>query len=747
MTDDPQAFVLKTASAFSAPPVLTGVQAQGRLDAVSFELTLRQTYRNNGDRVAEVVYTFPLPATATLLGFASELNGLRRSGQIVGKVQAERQYEAAMEAGDAPVMLETHGGGIHTANIGNLKPGDEIVIEVRIAQLLRFENGRLRLCLPTTIAPRYGNPGASHLQPQQVPEPSVDAQYPLSLQLNIGQEWGRATLECPTHRMATRREADGSTVLSLEKDAWLDRDVVVTVTPAELRSSLLVQAVDPFDADAPHVAMALLQPPAKPLSAQQALAIKLLIDCSPSMAGDSIASARVALRGVLAALAPTDALSLTRFGAQAEQLCGPSAAQPQLLRHLAGVVDGLQADIGGTDIALALRSAFPLQLPSRRPADILLVTDGEIWDVAELVATARQGGQRVFVIGVGASPAENVLRSLADATGGACEFVTPGEALEAAALRMLQRMRQPRLSNARIEWGGATAWSLPPTAAVFGGDTVLAFAGLRDGLDASGVRLVADDAQGRTVELARIDREMHVEGDSLPRQAAAQRLAGMQGPPALALALAYQLMSSQTHAVLVHERAAADKAQEAATLQRVTPMLAAGWGGFGSAVPGMWRSTRASSIPMGGMSLTDEAVLMFLPKRADPPAAFDVSESAEPDASMDAGLRLVAQCGKTNLQFQQSFSALNDSMARDPSLGDFTAAVAALVKHGVTQHEAWILVVYWIQLRAKPDVLQGVSHVLTQAVGALSEEDVAAALQICDQLLGHRLTATSATTG
>jgi Ca-activated chloride channel family protein len=130
------------------------VQAQGRLDAVLFELTLRQTYRNTSSRVLEVLYTFPLPPTAVMLGFASELSGERQDGVIVAKHDAERQYEASLEEGDAPVMLETFAHGLHSANIGNFKPGDDIVLECRFAQLLHFEQGRLRVSIPTTIAPR-----------------------------------------------------------------------------------------------------------------------------------------------------------------------------------------------------------------------------------------------------------------------------------------------------------------------------------------------------------------------------------------------------------------------------------------------------------------------------------------------------------------------------------------------------------------------------------------------------------------
>jgi Ca-activated chloride channel family protein len=223
-------FVLRNTSPLGDTPVLSGVEASGRLEGMLFELTLRQTYRNAGDSLLEVVYTFPLSHEAVLLGFASELNGQRQTGTIVAKRQAEAQYEKSLAEGDAPVMLEASGGGLHTANIGNLKPGDEIVLEVRYAQLLRFEQGRLRLAIPTTIAPRYGNAADSGLQPHQVPTTSLTAEYPLDLSVTVAGNWSKGTIECPTHQ-CTREAVEEGVRLRLRAGAWMDRDVVIVATP------------------------------------------------------------------------------------------------------------------------------------------------------------------------------------------------------------------------------------------------------------------------------------------------------------------------------------------------------------------------------------------------------------------------------------------------------------------------------------------------------------------------------------
>ena len=57
MNDETKPFGLASRELGTAAPVLTGVRANGRLDGVLFDLTLRQTYRNTSDSVLEVIYT------------------------------------------------------------------------------------------------------------------------------------------------------------------------------------------------------------------------------------------------------------------------------------------------------------------------------------------------------------------------------------------------------------------------------------------------------------------------------------------------------------------------------------------------------------------------------------------------------------------------------------------------------------------------------------------------------------------
>jgi len=739
MNNETKAFGLACLEAGAPAPVLCGVQANGRLDGVLFDLTLRQTYRNTSARVLEVVYTFPLPEQAVLLGFACELNGERKVGTVVAKRAAERQYEEALAEGDAPVMVEALDDGLHTANIGNLKPGDELVLEVRFAQLLAFEQGRLRLAIPTTIAPRYGNAASAGLQPQQVPQASLLAEYPLALSVTIGGALAGGIVECPTHRFI-REAIDGGLRLDLAPGAWLDRDVAIVVKPREPLPSLVIQAQDTVADAAPVVVMAALQPPlAIP---RKSIAVKLLVDCSGSMGGDSIASARAALHGALAGLTEHDHVSVSRFGSTVEHVLALTACTPKTLRHLNATIDAIDADLGGTEMEAALKAVFGLRVPRDcSGADVLLVTDGEIWQAQEMIAAARSSGHRVFAIGVGSSPAEGVLRSLAEATGGACEFATPGEALEAAAGRMLVRIRQQPWRDAHIDWGCEPLWQTALPSSVFGGDTVIAFAGMSAPAAAPAVRLLAVDAQGAQTEVARGQADAPSPADTLPRIAAARRVATADEGAAQQLAVAYQLMSKHTNCILVHQRADADKATEEAELHRVSSMLAAGWGATSTVMasalasasmaycgldtPSVWRSSSASAdmdSPTPLSSADDLEIPAFLRKQTD--------------ERSPASLLVMVEAVFEHLSHGGSVQGLASRCEALDLHADARLALDQAVALGLSIDDAWLMLTHWVNRRTAGMADAAVTAALQPHLDGIDASLFARCMKLFDRVLG-----------
>jgi Ca-activated chloride channel family protein len=319
-----------------------------------------------------------------------------------------------------------------------------------------------------------------------------------------------------------------------------------------------------------------------PRVAELPLTLKLVVDCSGSMAGDSIDAARRALHRILAGLAPADRFSYSRFGSNVHHdIAALTSADTAAIRGAADCIARTDADLGGTAMRRALESVFALG-EGGEAADVLIITDGEVFGVDALVASAQRSRQRVFAVGIGSAPAEGVLRQLADATGGACEFIAPDEDAEAGILRMFSRLRSPRIERAEITWPTTPKWVTAVPQGLFGGETIHVFAGF-DALPAGVVALdLVPSGEGKALTALAIVPGHATENATLPRMAAARRAESAGTAEMLALALRYSLLTELTNFIVVHARADAEKAHGLPELRTVAQMLAAGWGGLGS---------------------------------------------------------------------------------------------------------------------------------------------------------------------
>lgn len=633
------------------PVNLLGVKLSGDLRSLMFEASIEQRFCNPGDKNVEVVYSFPLPWGAVLLGVDVVLGDKHLTGAVVEKKQAEARYEEAISEGNAAIMLEKNHDHSYSLNLGNLAAREQCTITLRYAQTLQFEQRGLRLLIPTVIAPRYGD--AQHdggLMPHQAPIHSLLAEHPFALELRLHGELAQARVASPSHPVGVAHGNAGAgavLTVSLARQASLDRDFVLVVDQLAHDS----MAVAARDTVAPgSVAILASFCPRIAVQGKASTAVKILVDCSGSMAGDSIDAAKRALQAIVRQLGAGDRFSLSRFGDVVEHRSRGLWKTTETTQLAAQRwVGALQANLGGTEMEAALSSTFALA--QTVSSDILLVTDGEISAIDSTIASAKDSGHRFFIVGIGSSPAETHLRRLAVATGGACDFVAPGEAVEPAVLRMFARLRSPRLAELNIEWpaGVVPVWVSPLLPSVFDGDTVNVFA-LLGQVPAGQVRLLGkrgEDEAPQEIGCASFAGKLEA-ADTLPRMVASVRLESSHAeastvatPDAAALAVAYQLVTDKTNFLLVHERADGEKAIDMPELQKVEQMVPAGWGGtgtvrfsrsssgFGSlygsntpdmqvmSVPAVWRTVRTlpSSLQTGAMD--DFEVPAFLRRQAD----------------------------------------------------------------------------------------------------------------------------------
>ncbi|OOK67454.1 vault inter-alpha-trypsin domain protein [Mycobacterium kansasii] len=117
--------------------------------------TVRQRFVNSGETSVEATYVFPLPARAGVTDFAASLAGRRVIGVLKERAQARTDYEQALAAGQRAAIVEEDRSDVFSVRVGNLGPGEEATIELRLTGPLAFEDGEATFRFPLVVAHRY----------------------------------------------------------------------------------------------------------------------------------------------------------------------------------------------------------------------------------------------------------------------------------------------------------------------------------------------------------------------------------------------------------------------------------------------------------------------------------------------------------------------------------------------------------------------------------------------------------------
>ncbi len=590
---------------------LKRISVTGVLRGLLFQASVVQTFVNPFDRNAELVYTFPVPWGAVLMGVDVKLAGKELHGTVIDKKKAEKQYEDALADGNTAIMLERNADESFTLNLGNLAAKEECVITLRYAQIVKFQQQSLRLTIPTVIAPRYGDAVRDGgLSPHQTVSYDLLAEYPFDFELYLHGQLASARIGSPSHPIKVKNLVGGAEAISkvsLGRSAWLDRDFVLILDELT-HDSLFILGDDMVRKDAVVVLASFC--PRLPGHIPQTVALRILVDCSGSMAGSSIQAAQMALASIVSSFKSGDTFLLSRFGSSVEHRSRTlwkttTATQASAQRW----IEGLAADMGGTEMEQALQAT--LALAPDVPGDLLLLTDGEVEAINTVIATAVQSGVRMFIVGIGSSPAQNHLQRLAEATGGACEFVAPGEDVHAATIRMFTRLRGPHMKAPTVVWpeGIKPIWTSTAPLQIFDGDCVNVMALLETAPEGD-VTLLAqapDTTQPVAIASAAISGQ-RIHAHELSRLVGYQRVQSTTVDQSEAANLKecvdYQLITDQTNFVLVYERADAQAMVEMPELVKVPQMMPASsamysaareYSGSPMSAPRVWLSIRSSA--------------------------------------------------------------------------------------------------------------------------------------------------------
>ncbi|HEY9237539.1 MAG TPA: VIT and VWA domain-containing protein, partial [Burkholderiaceae bacterium] len=357
-TESPYFFVKSSEPGVDALP-LKNTAVDVKISGVIADVTVTQTYRNEGQRAIETKYVFPGSTKAAVSGLNVRLADRLITAQIREKQQARIEYDTAKKEGKTAALLEQHLPNVFQMNVANILPNDEVKVELRYTELLVPNAGNYQFVFPTVVGPRYasagppqagGGPlggqrghevpsvGASN-SPQSeqadakwVAQPVLRAGVPptagFQLKVALDTPMGLKEVRSATHAIDVKKSDEdrhASVALTPTPEPAANRDFVLDYRLAgeKIESGLMLYKGQGQNADgsAENFFLAMVEPPksvaASAISPRDYI---FVVDISGSMHGFPLDTAKTVLERLIGGLRPSDTFNVLLFSGSNKML-------------------------------------------------------------------------------------------------------------------------------------------------------------------------------------------------------------------------------------------------------------------------------------------------------------------------------------------------------------------------------------------------------------------------------------------
>jgi Ca-activated chloride channel family protein len=461
----------------------------GQVLAVGARLWVHHEFVSSETKPVEVIYGFILPRDASLRRFRVSGDGFTVDSELRPTKDATKIYEDGIRAGSLSTLARQYGDGLVNLTVGNIRPGEKVVVLLELLAGVELHDSGLRLRFPFTLAPSYHPqargmevvPGVFELElPSEkfddliLPQFARDAghlhQVGFCLDVRLGSEIRE--ISSPSHALRIQTNDDRSSCVSLSRESDLpDRDLVLDVRT----KSSGVSVVGGVDTEGKGRFAAIVPSSEFGKSSAGPRRLVLLLDRSGSMQGQPLAQAKKAIAACLAALQELDLFGLVAFDDRVE-VFRENLSEGSMENRQAALkfLDGIESR-GGTELASGVETAASLL--GDGAGDILILTDGQVFETETILQRVRSTGVRLHCLGIGSASQDRFLAQLADHTGGVSRFLTPGERVDLPALELFASVGRPLAEQVEVSVEGNGQWKVAPKPSnyVFSGTPMLVF--------------------------------------------------------------------------------------------------------------------------------------------------------------------------------------------------------------------------------------------------------------------------------
>ena len=426
------------------------------------EVTLTQTYTNDGETPIDATYLFPASTGAAVNGMTMTIGERVLTAKIREKAEAKREFEKAKAENKSASLLSQQRPNLFQMEVARIMPGDVVSLTLRYSELIKPVDGTYEFILPTAVGPRYTGEGKAEAftaNPHLGDSGKTPSRF--SVNLKIATPLPLRSLTCEQHDAKITYLDKSSATLRLAPTAP-DRDFIVRYRLADekIASGLLLH-----EGKDENFFLLQVEPPAtvseRDIPARDYV---FLIDVSGSMNGFPIGLAKSLFHELIGSLRPTDTFNVVLFAGDREVLSPtPLAANPANIEKAVALLSRHSGG-GGTELIEGLKTAIALPTEKDISRSLILITDGFVNAEPEAFELIRSGakGTNVFPLGVGGSVNRHLIEGLAHIAGNESFVVTNSSETQDAVRRFRDAVSSPVLTGITVKSEGFSSSALQP---------------------------------------------------------------------------------------------------------------------------------------------------------------------------------------------------------------------------------------------------------------------------------------------
>jgi Ca-activated chloride channel homolog len=450
---------------------LKDTRVEINVSGIIADVTVLQTYRNEGSRPINARYVFPASTRAAVYAMRMQIGDQVIVAKIKEREKAKQEFEQAKQEGKSASLLEQNRPNVFSMSLANIMPGDQVEIQLRYTELLVPTDGVYEVVFPTVVGPRYSSEPEStapaenkwmkspYLRQGNKPTSTLH----LSTQISAGVPIRDFT--CTSHQVLPQWQSPSLVQLALDAadPAQGNRDFILRY---RLQGDKIASGLILYQGKDENFFLYMAQPPARITSADIPVREYIfVVDVSGSMDGFPLNTAKQLLRDLIGQLRPSDMFNVVLFAGDSTVLSEKSLpADQQNLSKAIHLIEQ-QRGSGGTELLGAIQTAMKLPPQQGISRSIVLVTDGFVSGEKGVFDYIRNQLNQcnVFSFGIGSSVNRYLIEGVAKAGMGEAFVVDQPEEAPVVAAKFREYIQNPVLTDIQIRANGFDIYDVHPS--------------------------------------------------------------------------------------------------------------------------------------------------------------------------------------------------------------------------------------------------------------------------------------------